>query len=359
MTARICVMTLSGLAAMGSLAYCISIGVGGPPALGSQSQDEMVSEPREQVVAVAPGLTEPRSRTIQITSEQPGKLRAIVVRAGDKVAAGQVLAELDNDAQKIAVQAAEAEFDRVSSELQRLENGERPEDRAIAQASFEEAEATLRLAEFESDRVERMEKTNSASDREIAQYRNSLAMAQARRDAARNRLNLSEAGARAEDLVRARAVVREAEARLAGARLVLEKTSIRSPIDGVIIYRYLEPGEAVVTDVATPILSVGDCSTLHVRVDVDEADINHVWVGQRVFATARAFGDEQFSGKVIHVEPTLGSKNFRTQQPTERIDTRIREVVVRLDNAGNLPVELQMTVSFLNQPHMPMARACK
>lgn len=359
MIAQLCLKTTSGLALLSSIAYFLWAGDGGRPARGSLVPGETVTDPQTVVQVVAPGVTEPRSRTLQVTSELSGKLRAVIVRAGDQVKAGQVLAELDNDVQKIAVQVSEAEFDRAKSALLRLENGERPEERAIAQASLDEAEAKLRLAEFETERIERMEQSNAVSDREIAEHRSELALARARRDAAVGRLQLSQAGAREEDLVSARAMVREVEAKLAAAKVVLEKTTIRSPIDGVVIYRFREPGEAVSVDDDTPILSVGDCSTLHIRVDVDEADINNVWIGQRAFASARAFGNVQFSGEVVHIEPTLGSKNFRTQQPTERLDTRIREVVVRLDKAGDLPVELQMTVSFMGRPResAQMARA--
>lgn len=350
MNMRTCVTTTSGLAVMASAAYFFWPADDRGAALGDQGIIIAAADAREMVLVVAPGVTEPRSRTLHVTSELPGKLRAIHVRAGEPIKEGQVLAELDHDVQRIAVQLAEAELDRVKSDLLRLQNGERAEDRAIAQASLDEAEATLHLAEFEANRVERMAKSNAVSDREVAEHQSALALAKARRDAARGRRQLAYAGAREEDLAGARAVVREADAKLATAKVVLEKTFIRSPIGGVVIYRFREPGEAVVADNAAPILSVGDCSKLHIRVDVDEADINKVWIGQRATAEAEAFGNQRFRGEVVHIEPTLGSKNFRTQQPTERIDTRIREVVVRLENTGELPVELQMTVSFVDQP---------
>ena len=66
-----------------------------------------------------------------------------------------------------------------------------------------------------------------------------------------------------------------------------------------------------------------------------------------MYATVPAFGDRQFHGSVVHVEPTLGRKNFRTLDPTERIDTKILEVVVRLDDGLALPIELQAAVRFL------------
>jgi HlyD family secretion protein len=302
-----------------------------------------------EVLFSSPGVTEPSSRTVQILSEASGTIRAIHVTAGDRVTRGQPLIELSNDIQKAGISLAEAALERAKAERTRLRNWERPEERAIAKAQFDEADASLRTAAFEWQRIEGMTRQNAASEKEVDGARNARALAQARRDAAKKRWELSEAGPRHEDLLRAEAVVREAEAQLVVARCTFEKTNIRSPIDGIVIYRYREPGETVVTDVPSPILTVGDRSSLHVRVDVDETDIAHIWLGQAIYATAPAYGDRRFSGHVVHIEPTLGRKNFRTNRPTEKMDTKVQEVVVVLDQADEAPLELQMVVWFLKK----------
>ncbi len=310
----------------------------------------LLPEDDPEVLFSSPGVTEPGSRTVQILSEVSGTIRAIHVKAGDPVRKGQLLVELNNDIQRAGVNLTEATLERTRAELTRLRNWERPEERAIAKAQFDEAEASLCMAEFERRRVEAMTRQNAASEKEIANARNARALAQARRDAAKKRWELSEAGPRSEDLIRAQAAVREVEAQLAAARYTYEKTQVRSPIDGIVIYRYREPGETVVTDVPSPILTVGDRSRLHVRVDVDEADIAHIWLHQAVYATAPAYGERRFPGHAVHIEPTLGRKNFRTNRPSEKMDTKVLEVVVVLDQADEVPLELQMVVWFLKKP---------
>jgi len=307
----------------------------------------------EPVVISAPGVTEPRSRSVQIVSELSGTLKAIHVRAGDRIERGQLLAELDHSLQQAQVELAVASLARAEAELARVKNGERREDIAVLQANVDEASSRRRFAEFEAGRVERMMKKEAVSERELAAARSSRDQALAQEQAAQKRLELATAGAREEDVRRAEAVVGEARAQLGSAKAVLEKTFIRSPIDGMVIYRHREPGEAVFTDTPTPIVSVGDRRVLHVRVDVDETDIERVWVGQRVFARASAFGERRFEGRVVHIEPTLGRKNFRTARPTEKIDTRIQEVVVALEDADDVPLELQMDVWFLSDPARP------
>ena len=86
---------------------------------------------------------------------------------------------------------------------------------------------------------------------------------------------------------------------------------------------------------------------MHLRADVDEADIGKIFVGQKIRATSESF-DQTFSGNVVSMEPIMGRRNIRTNRPRERQDTRIREVVIELtDDAKQLPIDLMMTVRFL------------
>ena len=67
-----------------------------------------------------------------------------------------------------------------------------------------------------------------------------------------------------------------------------------------------------------------------------------VEVGQRAFVTADAFGTRRFPGKVVRVGQLLGRKNFRTDEPTERVDTKILETLVLLDDGHELPIGLRV-----------------
>ncbi len=97
-----------------------------------------------------------------------------------------------------------------------------------------------------------------------------------------------------------------------------------------------------------PILSVGQVDRVRLRAEVDEADTGRVFVDQRVEATAPAYGDRRFSGRVIHLELLMGRKNIRTERPTERLDSKVQEVVIAMDRTDiELPIDLQMTVRFL------------
>lgn len=314
------------------------LGIGQAPAWPSDDPDVLFS---------APGVTEPSSRTIQVFSELPGTIGKMYVQSGDAITQGQLLFELVNDTQAAEVKRWEAAVTRSRAELTKLESWERPEDRQVARGQWDEAQALLERSEFEQRRTEALIVSAAVSDKEINDTRSDVVVARARAAVAKARYDRSQAGPSAEEVALARAQVAEAESQLETTRCMLEKTRIRSLIDGIVIYRFREPGESVFPNVPAPVISIGNRDVLHIRADVDELDFGKVEIGQRVFATCDAFEGRRFHGRVTEIAQTLGRKNFRTDRPTERADTKILEVVIALDDGRDLPVELQMSVWFL------------
>ena len=105
-------------------------------------------------------------------------------------------------------------------------------------------------------------------------------------------------------------------------------------------------------------MTIGDKKILRVRVDVDETEIGKVHVGQRSYVTADAFAGQKFWGRVVRVGQQLGRKNVRTDEPTERVDTKILETLVELDKGAQLPVGLRMDAFILGgSPQVASIRA--
>jgi len=105
------------------------------------------------------------------------------------------------------------------------------------------------------------------------------------------------------------------------------------------------------------VLTIGDRKTLRVRVDVDETDVAKVIVGQRAYVTADAFGQQKFWGHVIRVGQQLGPKNVRTDEPTEKVDTKILETLVDLDPGSKLPDGLRVDAFILPDAWQAAANA--
>ena len=104
----------------------------------------------------------------------------------------------------------------------------------------------------------------------------------------------------------------------------------------------MKDGESVSPENQTGIVSVADVSALRVRVDLDETDVAKVRENQNAFVTADAYGERKFYGKVIKIGQIFGRKNFRTERPTEKVDTKIFEVLIELAPEQKLPLGLRV-----------------
>jgi HlyD family secretion protein len=125
----------------------------GPPlAVASPPAQSTEPAPITSSLIAAPGLIEPVSEEIHVAAAIGGKLRSLRVKSGDQVARGDILAELQNDAQRARVALSRAQVQQKEAALQRLLNGARPEERGESHARVKQADAVVRNAKAELDR---------------------------------------------------------------------------------------------------------------------------------------------------------------------------------------------------------------
>jgi len=294
------------------------------------------------VLAAGPGRVEPISEEISVSAQISGKLQAVLIEEGDRVPSGQVIAVLENHEYRARIRSAEAELLVKEAELRKVVNGARSQERREAAATLAEAEAVSENAQLELARRHGLWTDGIISREEADRAERHARVARARVDAARARHALVQADAREEDRARAESDVALARARLDEARAVYDKTFVPAPISGVILRKHRKVGESVSTQFDSPILTIADKSTLRVRVDVDEVDVSKIAVGQRAYVTADAFDGVKFWGRVVRVGQVLGRKNILTDEPTERVDTKVLEVLVQLDDGHELPLGLRV-----------------
>lgn len=216
------------------------------------------------LTATATGSLEPKSE-VSVGAEISGRITQVLVSDNDHVSKGQTLALFDTDELNVALDQAEAQL-------------------ALAKASLAEAEATLKEA-LAGER-----RTNELWDRGTA--------AQADVDAAAAVRQRSEA-----KVAYARASVRQAQASVSQARTRLEKAVIRSPIDGVVLQRSIEPGNTVAASFQAPVLFLlaEDLGQMELHVSMDEADVGLVEAGQPATFTVDAWAGRQFQARVLKV----------------------------------------------------------
>lgn len=337
----------------------------------TQSSTTQTKENVSSDLVAAPGRVEPVSEEIEVGAEIPGKIKEIRAEEGERVQSGQILAVLVNDDFTAQVAAAKTQIDSLNAqrgsaqarlqeaqaELRRIINGARSEERREAKAGVDQADAQLENAQREVERRRKLFANGDIPREELDRAERDLRVTLARKQELTERFNFVNAKARDEDVDKAKANVsyaesslreidarlKEAQTKIDEAQARLEKTFIRAPISGVVLRKRMQVGESITPENPnSSIFTIADTSVLRVRVDLDETDVAKAREGQKAFVTADAYGDKKFTGRVVRIGQILGKKNIRTDEPKERIDTKILEVLIELDGGQTLPTGLRV-----------------
>lgn len=315
-------------------------------AVGEGGADGEAMVRRGDVVlrVVAPGTVEAASGAIEIGFDASGRVTEVLADEGAAVMRGQLLARLDDRLARGRVAEAEAAAAAARADRDRAFRGARAQEIHAAEAELDAARAIARDRATMRDRAESLAGRAAMAAAELDGARNASAAAQATESAAASRVALLREGTRGEDRAKAAAAVAAAEAQLAQARTALSWTELRAPIDGIVVRRLVETGEQVTTVPPTVSFVLADLGRLQLRTEVDEADVARIRVGERAWAKADAWGDRRFPGHVARVSQTLGRKQIVLDDPRQRVDTRVLEVIVALDAPDGLPLGLRMDV---------------
>ena len=217
--------------------------------------------------------------TVEVGSQVSGQIKEIFVDFNSPVQKDQLLALLDAQSFESRVLQNKADFRVASSNV------------IVQQANIDRAKANLRRAKLEYERAEPLSRQGTLSTSE-------LDAALASFDSAKADLTMAEA-----QLENAHAARDQRKASLESAEIDLERTKIRSPIDGIVIERAVDQGQTVAASLSSPILFyiARDLTEIQIEANVDEADIGNVQEGNKVSFTVDAFPDAEFSGEVNQV----------------------------------------------------------
>jgi multidrug efflux pump subunit AcrA (membrane-fusion protein) len=306
--------------------------------------------PYESKIAGA-GLVEARSQNIAIGTAVSGLVVSVDVQVGGRVKKGDALFHLDERDKAAELAVRLCALGSAQAELARLEALPRPEDLPPAAARVATAESVLADSAQQLALAESVQDKRAISTQELDRRRFAVQTAKAQADQARADLARIQAGAWAPELELARAALRAAEARVAAQRTEIERMVVRASVDGTILAVNLRPGEyAQAGPAATPLMLLGDIERLHVRVDIDENDAWRFRPGSKALAFVRGNRELSVPLEFVRVDPYVIPKRSLTGESTERVDTRVLQVLFSFDPAA-LPVYVgqQMDV-FLESP---------
>jgi multidrug resistance efflux pump len=223
-------------------------------------------------------------------------------------------------------------------------NGARPQERKEYFAGMQQAETVETNARSDFDRNQKLFEAGIISREAMDHAQRDITVAEDQYESAKQQYHLVDDRSRSEDIASAKAQLDTARAQLADNDAIYAKTFLRAPFDGTILRKHHRTGESITNSSVTadPVFTMGDVASLRVRVDVDETDVSRVADGQRVYVTAQAYPGRKFWGHVTRVAGQLGHKNLRTDEPKEKVDTKILETLVQMDPGTQLPVGLRV-----------------
>ncbi|AKF07852.1 HlyD family secretion protein [Sandaracinus amylolyticus] len=292
------------------------------------------------------GLIEPARPESRLAPAVAGRIAAVHVEEGQRVAAGTLLVELESGPEQAALAAAEAEVAVAEATLVRSRRGVRAED---LEALTSDAQAASARAELSAGVLARLEAASRGGGVTVDE------LERARRQADADRLSALTASARQragqsgrrEDVLVAHAQLQAAIARRDQARAALDRLRIVAPVDGEVLEVHFRVGEYAQPGGAEPLIVMGDTSRLRARIDVDERDVARVREGAAARISVDAFPDRFFDGRVVAIGRRMGRKNVRSDEPTERIDTKVLEVVVELGEDARELIVGQRAMGYL------------
>jgi len=281
---------------------------------------------------VATGKIEPLTK-VEVKSKASGIVKKIYVDYGDRVKTGQLLAELDKEQLEANVREAQANLSASQAAEQ------------SAQAAYER-----NLVDAQGPDVPFLK---SAADRAHSLYDQGLIAKSVQEDAqkayemgvnkqmsAQRNAAMSKA-----DVAKAHAQVAQAQAALERAAEDLRYSTITSPMDGIVLSRDVEVGDAVSSILvlgsqATLVMTLGDTSEVYVKGKVDEADIGKVYLGQPARIVVESFKDKKFEGKVTKISP-LGQEKDNVTTFEVRVSIQNPGGELRANMSANAEIVLQ------------------
>lgn len=298
---------------------------------------------RNQVGAV--GLVEASSENIAVNVPVPGMVTNVYVKAGDRVARGQRLFSLDDRDVRAELALRESNLQLAKARVARLDAAPRPEEIPPSEARVKEAEAQLSDAKLQLDLMESVRDKRAIRVEDLERRRRAVQVAEAKLDEAKTSLRLLRAGTWSQDLQVARAEVAQAAAQMDRVKADLARLTVMAPIAGEILQCKVRPGEyAAAGPIAQPLILLGSVDQMNVRAEVDERDAPRVKSGANVVASVRGDASRKFPLHFVRFEPFVVPKKNLTNEGTERVDTRVLQVIYALDRGAPVLAGQQMDV---------------
>jgi HlyD family secretion protein len=286
-------------------------------------------------------------RQVDLPFNGSERIAAVLVQEGDRVTKGEVVARLGTSRLGPQVAEAAAQVAAQAAVVERLKNGNRPEEIAEARATLASASADAANAKLQYQRLESLVAASSgraASKQDLDNARAALDVADAHVAANRKALDLQTLGPRHEDIAQAEAQLAGGKAHLAFLERQLADADLLAPVDAVVRSRLMEPGE--MASPQKPVLTLAVLDPKWIRAYVAETDLGKLHPGAAATVAVDSFPGRQFSGWVGFISPVaeFTPKSVETEALRTSLVYEVRVFVK--DPADDLRLGMPATVSL-------------
>jgi HlyD family secretion protein len=290
---------------------------------------------------VATGKIEPITK-VEIKSKASGIVKKLYVEYGDKVRKGQVLAELDKEEILARVEQARAQLEAASASL----NGTHAD---LERAKVDAEGPDVPLLKRAYERAQGMAKEGVVSVSSLDDAQKNYEMSLNKQNVSKAQLQVLQA-----KIGQAQGQVAQDRANLKQLEEQLGYTTIEAPIDGIVLSRDVEIGDAVSSILvlgssATLVMTMGDTSEVYVKGKVDESDIGKVYMGQPARIKVESFKDKTFTGKVTKISP-MGVEKDNVTTFEVRVSINNPEGVLKAMMTANAEIILEEHKGVLQIP---------
>ena len=280
------------------------------------------------------GIVEPETENISIGSHLSGVVDSVHVKVGDRVQSGQLLFQLDPRALEAELEVRRAALGAAVAQRDKLKAMPRASERPPLEARVREAKANWVDKVDSLNRARRLyaSRANSEEERIRAEQAEQMSREQLRK--AEADLALFNEGAWKPDLLISEAAVTQQQAMVRQTQTELDRLKIvapRLPVSEMEVLQInVRPGEFVHAVGGTSYIVLGSTRRLYVRVDIDEHDIHRLETRAPAKAMLRGDPKQEFPLTLVRIEPYVIPKKSLTGDNTERVDTRVLQVLYAL-----------------------------
>ena len=345
--------------------------LGGPT---EQTVPVTVGAIRQIVIAI--GRVEPVTE-VTVANKIPGRIKAVLVKEGDRVKIGQPIIHFDDAELAAQVRVAQARIVTAQAEVKRAargldaararwveaKSGARPQEIEQARAELDQSRQRWENLEIERKRFKKLVDDGLIAKSQYDAAETDAGIWKAKVRVSEEVLNLLLAGPKPEtveaawtrvqeaeaEIRRAETLVAQARAELAHARTMLASTVVDATVNGKVTRKLVEPGEAV--DVSMPLMVLGDVAKVIVKAEVDETDVGKLALGQAADVTADAYPGRVFPGKIIEIGQSVGKRKVKPEDPAKIQDMKVLEMKIEVTEGGaglklGMTVDVKILTSF-------------